>query len=399
MPSGVRTTSWPWGPIQRRRSGIEILWTLLYFVLGLVETILAYYAFSRADDHAYFLQVANHGLQAVPDFSQPFLNLKTNAAAMSFYLITTPSRLLGGLELVHLLWLRLLTLFGFLVAFNWFQRTVSPELSEKARSANRHTFIMLILLYPGQLAWTASLLRDGAATSMFFFGLACFRPSWTVIPAMAFLAAAFAMRPEYLLILLLVLFVLSLRNAVAAIKYRIVVLLSLLLLFSIATHPIQLASAEFAQLAYGEANSAFPLVRSAFDLRGYFLVLCQALIDPIPLGNPHQATFFDLSEAAFFSYLLWRSKTLLRDNRPNVAALTAALMCGLWIFAYFETFVGAFSRHRLFLEASLIALLSAAQMDFGTPRLKTRLLKKRRNAQSGQTSLLVSGDADNQTHF
>jgi hypothetical protein len=372
----------------------EMIWTALFFVVGLLETVLAYVIFSRADDHPYYLQIANNGIQAVTDHAQELLAFKSNAAAVSFYILTAPGRWLGGHELIHLLWLRLLILFGFLVAFNWFQKTVSPELSEDDRNAKRHMFMLLVLLYPGQLGWTASLLRDGVATSMFFLGLACSRPNWRIIPAAAFLLLSFSMRPEYLLILVLLVFALLTNRLFAAIKFRIAVLLLLLLFFSIATHSIQVLNAEFAQFAYSEANAAYPLVTSAFDLHGYFLILCQAIIDPASLGKLGQATLFSIAETIFFLYLLWQSRLLLRHSRTKIAALAAALIFGLWLFAYYETFVSGFSRHRLSLEIALIALLSVAPPERERSAFKLSLFNTNGNIQWKPTPLLAPGKTD-----
>ena len=47
------------------------------------------------------------------------------------------------------------------------------EKKEYAPNSQIKFFVTFVLLYPGQLAWTASLLRDGAATAVFFLGLAC----------------------------------------------------------------------------------------------------------------------------------------------------------------------------------------------------------------------------------
>lgn len=355
---------------RRKNNSAELI--LLFFIVGLLETILMYFTFSRADDHHYFLGVANFGLQAVPDAGQELLDFKAKTAAQVFYALTTPSRWLGGHELVHLLWLRFLTLLGFLSALSWFQNIVSPYSSAKAKRANLQTFAILVLIYPGQLAWTASLLRDGLSTAMFFFGLYFLRRNWRLILTPIFFGISFSLRPEYSIILTLIIFSIIAHEILTPRKYRTISLLAIILIFSIATHSMQVQSAYFAQIAYGEDGTAYPLVSHSFDVLGYIRVLAQSTIDPISLATPQALSIFGVAESIFFMYLLWKCCPPLRDSRKIVAAMAAALIMGLWVFAYFETYVSGFSRHRLCLEVALLALVVVATKTESSP---TRLNK------------------------
>ena len=332
---------------------------LVFFIVGLLETVLAYFLFSRADDHAYFLEVANLGLSVIPDFRQDLLDLKVKTAGQVFYTIASPARWLGGNELVHLLWLRGLTLAGFLCALSWLQRLATPHATRAERHKARTAFMILVLIYPGQLAWTASLLRDGMATAMFFFGLACLRKDWPLVLAFPLFGASFALRPEYSLVLACLLLALMLHRLLAGIKMRVTAMILMLLVFSISTHSIQVQSAIFGQLAFGDGGMAYPLVNGPFDLAGYLRIFLQGILDPIPLDAP-QLSAFGLIDSAFFVYVLWRSRVLLRHRSTVVAALCCALLFGLWTFAYFEIYVSGFSRHRLCIEVALIALIAAS---------------------------------------
>lgn len=339
----------------------------IFFSVGLLETVLAYFLFSRADDHGYFLELANLGVSVVPDFRQDLFALKAKAAGLVFYIVASPSRWLGGHELVHLLWLRAVTLSGFLAAFGWFQRVAAPDAPAELRERARSTFMILALLYPGQLAWTASLLRDGAGTSLFFFGLACLRRDLRLILAPLLLLACFALRPEYALILGCLLAAVVAHRILKRVRSRILLLMAVLLAYSIATHSIQKGSGEFVQLAFGDSSLGYPVVSNALDIAAYFRVLLQALVDPLELyalaWNP-----FGIAECAFFVYVLWQSRHLLRHSSTLVAALTMALMFCLWTFAYFEIFVSGFSRHRLCLEVALIAMIALHQAHASSSR-------------------------------
>lgn len=339
----------------------------VFFSVGLLETVLAYFLFSRADDHGYFLELANAGVSVVPDYRQDFLDLKAKAAGLVFYIVASPSRWLGGHELVHLLWLRAVTLSGFLAAFGVFQRVAAPNAPSEVRDRARSTFMILALLYPGQLAWTASLLRDGAGTALFFFGLACLRKDLRLILAPLLLLACFALRPEYALILGSLLAAIVAHRILKRVRSRILLLMLVLLTYSIATHSVQKDSGEFVQLAFGDSSLGYPVVSSALDIAAYFRILLQALLDPLEL-NALAWNSFGIADCAFFVYVLWQSRHLLRHASTLVAALTMALMFCLWTFAYFEIFVSGFSRHRLCLEVALIAMIALYQAHASPPR-------------------------------
>jgi hypothetical protein len=343
-------------PARKLSAGVSVL---LFFTVGLLQTLLAYVIFSRADDHGFFLELANLGAAAIPESGQDLIDLKSKLSGTVYYLLTSPARWLGGHELVHLLWLRLLALWGFLAAFSWFQHILAPHISDTDRYFNRRAFMILVLIYPGQLAWTASLLRDGVGTALFLLGLYCLRRDWRIVPAGALFALSFALRPEYAIILILIIVALLAHWMIKPIKSRIVALLLMILVFSVATHPVQVQGALFAQFAFGDGDMAYPLVTHAFDLKGYVRILLQSLIDPIPLDAPQAVSGFGIIDASFFIYLLWRTRLLLRHPLTLVAALAGALLFGMWIFGYFEIFVSGFGRHRLCLEIALIALIAA----------------------------------------
>lgn len=328
-----------------------------FMAIGLLETLLAYFLFSRADDHEYFLELANVGLAALPDHNQDMLELKAKAAGLVFYVVTSPSRWLGGHELVHLLWLRVITLAGALCAFGWFRRILAPGVSTAASRRAESTFMILVLLYPGQVAWTASLLRDGIAMAFFFFALSCLRKDLRLCLAPALLGASLALRPEYAVILASLTAAYMSHRVLKRIKSRILLLLCLLLGFSISTHDIQAKSAAFGQLAFSDGGLAYPVVTSAFDIVGYWRILMQAVLEPMALTAP-SFNPFGIAECLFFIYLLWKARNLLRNSSTLIAAFAMALLSSMWFFAYFEIFVSGFSRHRICLEVALIAMIS-----------------------------------------
>ena len=340
------------------KSGSSIGLVLLFFSIGLMETVASYYSFSRADDHAYFLEIANLGLKAIPEFDQPYFDFKAQSAGLAFYVLTGPGRLLGGDELSHLLWLRLLTLAGFLAGFVWFQNVTNPQASKVTRQKNLGLFITLVLLYPGQLAWTASLLRDGAATATFFLALVCLRRNIKVLLSVPLFAASLSLRPEYAVVLVLIATGLLIHRQIGRIGWRKMCLLTILLAFSMATHTIQVESSGFGQFAFGDDGMAYPFVSGVFDLLGYGAILAQAIFEPIPLAQPLSGSAFYVADFAFFVYVLFRCKELLGSKNSRAASLTMVILAGLWIFAYFELYVGGFSRHRLCLQVALIALIT-----------------------------------------
>jgi len=348
-------------PSGRRASRPTVSPLLVFFFIGWMQTLLAYVVFSRADDHGYFLELANSGVSIIPQFSQDELTLKAQAAGAVFYALCTPSRWLGGHELLHLLWLRGLTLVGFLAAFHWFVRVAAPALPRSSRKRAMTAYMVLLLFYPGQLAWTASLLRDGIATALFFYGLYCLQVNWRLIFSAVFFGASFAMRPEYSLILICLAFALMFHRILSRVSRRVMFLVFILLLFSMASHSIQVQAAAFGQLAFSEDGMAYPLVTGVFDLPGYARVLLQAVLEPIALSAPH-LNAFGLIDCGFFGYLLWHSRTMLRQRQTRIAALSMALLFGLWVFAYFEIYVSGFSRHRLCLQVALIALLAVSRV-------------------------------------
>lgn len=331
----------------------------IFIIIGSFETIIAYYAFSRADDHNYFLAVANQGLLAVPDFGQELYDLKSKAAGLVFYALATPSRLLGGEELTHLIWLRILSLVGFWLIFEWIIQNQKFKIKSSELHNSRVNFHLLALIYPGQLAWTASLLRDGVATTLLALGLWSYSIQRARILAPLFLLLSFCLRPEYAIITITIVIVSTLSKSMDGISHRKLFLLTAIIGISIATYPFQKDSSAFSQLAFGDADMAYPPIEHIFDLKGYFLLATQALIDPIYLSNLSNAGLYPIAETIFFAVILKLSIQSLNTLPTNLASITISTIICLWIFAYFELSVGGFSRHRLPLEVILIGIIAS----------------------------------------
>lgn len=330
----------------------------IFLIIGLGQTIFAYLVFSRADDHTYFLEVANFGLSAVPEFNQALLIIKAQIAAYVFYSTNLPARLLGGHELIYILWLRLLTLLSFIAFFNWLQSTLKSDVTSTHK--NKKVFFALALIYPGQLAWTASLLRDGAATAFLLFGISCLRRHPIAFFSLPFFGFSLALRPEYILILVGLGASLITPHFVSQLKWRAYLFPAIILAFSVATHSLQSAPAAFGQLAFSDAGLSYPQVIYAFDISGYLKIFAQGMLDPIPLSNPITSNPFAIGEVVFFIYLISRTPKLILSANKFTSNTTLATLFVMWVYAYFEIFVSGFSRHRLCLTIILIGIYAAS---------------------------------------
>lgn len=328
---------------------------VLYILMGLIQMVLAYLLFSRADDHEYFLSLANNGLSVIPTFDQEWFDIKVHARGAIFFFVTAPSRLLGGNELVHLLWLRFLALIGFWCCFEFLQKSLAPKISHLEKKSAMTTFFVMCLLYPGQLAWSSSLLRDGVATALLMASLLAFSLRHFKLFAPVLLIATLALRPEYGLIVIFLMCGFYMRSVLAKFKYRLLLLLIILVFISIATYQFQVESSEFAQQVFGDG--AFPAVADIFDIRGYCLKFLQGLVDPIFLSRVYMPGFFPVTEAIYFIIILCGGIKTIQKGNNQFASIVMAVLIVMWIFAYFELSVGGFSRHRLPIEIMLIGCI------------------------------------------
>ncbi len=333
---------------------------LTFVLLGCLQTLVAYLVFQRSDDHVYFLDIANHGMNSVAEIGVGSVDLKAQAAGWVFYMATAPSRWLGGGELTHLLWLRLLTLGGFVCAHRWVCRVIAPGQSRQAVRQSQSAFLVLCLLYPAQLAWTASLLRDGlSCAGLFVTLLSLSKRRWTFAAICAVLTVA--LRPEFVIVLAILGVAMPLSRKVGAVRNRLLLLGLIVAGVSVATYLPRTASSDFATLAFGDDGVAYPTVNSVFDIRGYLLVLLQALLDPISIGSLGGGVF-PLAEAVFFTLLLIAALRRLNGTTNAAATLMLADLTAMWLFGYFEIFVSGFSRHRLALVIILIAVIAVLRI-------------------------------------
>ena len=327
-----------------------------FLAFGVLQTLFALALFQRADDHAYFLEIADAADTpvAIESGIEEF-DLKVQAASTVFHALTAPSRWLGGGEVAHLVWLRLLTLAGFLAAFEWVRKTLRPESTEAETADARKRFMILCLLYPGQLAWTASLLRDGPACAMLFCALLAWS-SRRYLFAAAFAVTSLALRPEFALVITALALSTLVAKRLDRLRHRRLWLALFCGFLALLFFAPRQASSEFGQSAFVEGGFAYPAVTNPFDVGGYLLVLAQALVDPISLTSLSSPSPFFLAEAAFFAWLVWSGWRRLPFVNARAASLLSASYATLWVFAYFEIFVSGFSRHRLALVVLLIAV-------------------------------------------
>lgn len=351
---------------------------LAFLAIGCLQTVVAYFVFQRSDDNAYFLDIANHGLSAVPDLGVDTYDLKAKAAALVFFMLTAPSRWLGGAELTHLLWLRLLTLGGFVCAHRWVCRVVAPGRVRQTVRESQTAFLVLCLIYPAQLAWTASLLRDGISCTGLFAALLAFsRRQWLV--AAACVTLTIALRPEFLLVLAILAIAICLPRDAVPVRNRPLLLGLILAVLSVATFVPRAASSDFAIFAFGDEGVAFPSINSVVDIRGYLLVLLQSMLDPISIGSLSGGVF-PIAEVAFFTWLTITALRRLNRASPAIAALLMADLTAIWLFGYFEVFVSGFSRHRLALVIIEIALIAVLKSQRSPRRQQIKSRERPANA-------------------
>jgi hypothetical protein len=329
----------------------------LFLLFGMLETLCALVLFQRADDHEYFLSVANFGTAAVLESGVDQYDLKARIAASVFYGLMSPARWLGGSEIGHLLWLRLIMLIGMLCAFEATRRLLQPAPTDFDVTRARSRFLMLCLLYPGQLAWTASLLRDGPACAFLFIALLAWSSRQRIL-AMIFLGLSTALRPEFAAVVVLLTASSMLFMRLRLQRYRITVLLGALALVSVVAFEPRQAASEFAQYAFASEGAAYPVVAHWLDIAGYAMVSVQSLIDPMSLAAPAAVSPFVLAETLFFVWLIATGLSRLRHSQLRAAGLIFGLLVALWLFAYFETYVSGFSRHRLSLVIMMLALIT-----------------------------------------
>lgn len=343
----------------------------LFILFGILETICALVLFQRADDHEYFLSVANFGTAAVLESGVDQYDLKARIAASVFYGLMSPGRWLGGSEIGYVLWMRLITLIGMLCAFEATRRLLPADPTDIDSSTARSRFLVLCLLYPGQLAWTASLLRDGPAFTLLFIALLAWSARQRIL-ALIFLGLSMALRPEFAAVVVLLMASSMLFMRLRLQRYRITILLGALALVSVLTFEPRQAASEFAQYAFASEGAAYPVVSHWLDISGYAMVLVQGLIDPMSLAAPAAASPFVLAETLFFVWLIATGLSRLRHSQLRAAGLFFGLFVGLWLFAYFEIYVSGFSRHRLALVIMILALITLTRW---TPRRRCSPVK------------------------
>lgn len=330
---------------------------LVYFVVGLLQTVFAYFLFDRPVDHDYFLQLANNGVVMESVGTLYWHQIKSQLAGFVFYWLCTPSRILGGHELTHILWLRVLALSGFLLAYRWVSFVVGVNSSRNFSDKNLLKFIFFILAYPGQLAWTASLLRDGVGCFALFLSLVEFwRHRWLIGVLSGLMAVA--LRPEFVLLFLLLFLPLPWSRLMALPRLRLLILVLVCFVFAMATFLPRSLQANFSEAAFGADGMSYPPVLNLFDVVGYLKVFSQAVLDPLPISNLSSGGVFHVAEVAYFIFIVVVGvKGIRRFDVDSVKVLFISFII-MWIFAYFEIFVSGFSRHRLALVLIVVAVYS-----------------------------------------
>ena len=345
---------------QRRPRVTQRLAIAIFFMVGLLQTLSAFVVFQRADDHEYFLTVAKDGVKAVVESGVEQYDLKAQAAALVFHALASPARWLGAGEIGYLLWLRLLTLAGFLCAFEWMRRVVRPDGATTHVGAARKRFMLVCLLYPGQLAWTASLLRDGPACSLLFVALL----AWSLRRrglAIGCMVSSLALRPEFAIVVAILAIAVHFGPRLALIRHPTLALIAVCGLLSLLLFDPRQAASEFSQLAFSEGGFAYPVIAHPFEFVGYVLVFAQGLVDPMSINALSASPPFALAEAGFFVWLVAGGLRRMSSAGIRALALHVGTFTSMWLFAYFEVFVSGFSRHRLALVILLIALTALAR--------------------------------------
>lgn len=332
-----------------------------YLALGLLETVVAFFAFDRTDDHYYFMSLANLGTSVVPLTGVEVYDLKAIVAGNVFYWMTAPSRLLGGAELTHLLWLRALTLLGFYAAFEAVKSgsSLARWAPKEQVEIRRNLFLWAVLLFPAQIAWTASLLRDGISCALLFFSIYLWRSRWKLF-ALPLLGASLSLRPEFVLVPVCLVGSRWIMRYRWCARHPGTCLLLLCVVGSLECFGPRYASSQFALAVFSNAGQAYPDITSLFDLPGYLAVAIQGLIDPLPIANLAALSPFGMAETVFFLVLLVLAVRVLRKMNTVEKARAVASLLLLWFFAYFESFVSSYSRHRIALVVLLMAVVACS---------------------------------------
>lgn len=347
VPASARPLRW-----RRRTPALAIG---IFLLLGLLQTLAALALFQRADDNDYFLSVANFGSSAVDETGVVLYDLKAKVAAKVFYAAASPARWFGGGEVAYLLWLRVLTLVSFLFAFEGLRRLLPKNQDDPSGKAARLRFMALCLLYPGQLAWTASLLRDGLSCTFLFTALL----AWSKrrrLAALAALLLSLTLRPEFVVVITTMTVASAMVGHFRPRRHRVYLLLGACWLVSVALFEPRNSASQFAQFAFAEGGSAYPVVAHPFDLGGYVLVVLQSLVDPLSIAAPAAITAWGLAEAVFFCWLIFSGLKRLRAMDTRALGLYYGVFVSTWLFAYFEMYVSGFSRHRMAQVVLMLAL-------------------------------------------
>lgn len=329
----------------------------IYFLIGLLQTIFAFLVFNRPVDHQYFLEIANRGISLTNLTNAPIFELKSQIAGFVFYWICLPSRILGGHELIHILWLRVLSLWGFLLAYRWVCRLAKVDVLSKINSQSLILYLGLCLLYPGQIAWTASLLRDGISCTALFASLSLFSCRRWALGLLCTLACL-ALRPEFALLIFPLLIPISFFGVLSRRRVRILVLIFICILLSVMMFSPRSIQSDFADAAFGVDGLAYPPISGISDVKGYLLVIAQAVMDPISLNGLATVGLFHIMEVLFFCLIVLGGIRSLQRSNIAIAKLLIINFVTMWLFAYFEIFVSGFSRHRLALMVILMAVIS-----------------------------------------
>ena len=164
---------------------------------------------------------------------------------------------------------------------------------------------------------------------------------------------------QFIIVLLLIcIFLISynLNDLFQSILGRLIIFLLLILIagFNFRYENIE----HFLQSANYDPNASYPFIANVWDIGGHMELMMQAFIDPISLSNFKNLSLFSISEACFFSGTVFFGLFYLKSSSLKAASLMAAIFLALIIFAYFETFVSGFARHRFGLIILLLAVIS-----------------------------------------
>jgi len=235
---------------------------------------------------------------------------------------------------------------------------MEPENPIAAMDRSREQFMLLCLLYPAQLAWTASLLRDGPSCFALFAAFLAFsHRQW--VPGAFWTVVCLSLRPEFIAVMGMVAVAIHFAYRLKKKRKRLLLLGGICLGMAMLTYIPRDVSSKFGQTAFASnLTMAYPDMTGVFDFRGYLQVLAQAMIDPLPLAAPTAGGLFPLLEVLFFGLVVLLALWFLRKADSMAASLLIALFTAMWMFGYMEIWVGGFSRHRLGMMILLIAIVA-----------------------------------------